>query len=172
MAIVICDSSFLILISKIEMLDLLIEAFKEIIIPQAVYIESVKQGKLFKKMDAFLIEERIKKKKIIVGDIENLSEKDRLIKDFGIHEGEAEAILIYLEKSANLLGTDDYKTIKVCKILDIKYFTTPIFIMRSFLNKIISKEIALLKFEQLLEFGWYNEAIIIDFKNNIKNSEE
>jgi predicted nucleic acid-binding protein len=172
MAIVICDSSFLILISKIGMLDLLIEAFKEIIIPQAVYVESVKQGKLFKKMDAFLIEERIKKRKIIVSDIENMTEKDRLIEDFGIHEGEAEAILLYLEKRANLLGTDDYKTIKVCKILDIKYFTTPTFLIRIFLNKKISKEIALLKVEQLLEFGWYQKAIIIDVKNKIKNSEE
>jgi len=172
MVIVICDSSFLILISKLEMLDLLIEAFEEIIIPQAVYIESVEQGKAFKKMDAFLIEERIKKRKIIVSDIEDLSEKDRLIKDFGIHEGEAEAILIYLEKRANLLGTDDYKTVKVCKILDIKVFTTPSFIMRNFLKDTISREIALLKIEQLLEFGWYKEDLIMDFKNKIKSREE
>ncbi len=154
------------------MLDLLIESFEEIIIPQAVYIESVKLGKILKKMDAFLIEERIKKRKIIVSDIEDLTEKNRLIKDFGIHEGEAEAILIYLEKKANLLGTDDYKTIKVCKILTIKYFSTPTFIMRNFLKNNISKEIALLKIEQLLEFGWYKEEIIIDFKTKIKNNEE
>ena len=154
------------------MLDLLIEAFEEIIIPQAVYIESVEQGKILKKMDAFLIEERIKKRKIIVSDVEDLSEKDRLIKDFGIQEGEAEAILIYLEKRAILLGTDDYKTVKVCKILDIKYFTTPTFIMRNFLKANISREIALLKIEQLLEFGWYKEDIIMDFKNKIKNNEE
>jgi len=119
-----------------------------------------------------LIEERIKKRKIIVSDIEDLSEKDRLIKDFGIQEGEAEAILIYLEKRAILLGTDDYKTVKVCKILDIKYFTTPTFIMRNFLKANISREIALLKIEQLLEFGWYKEDIIMDFKNKIKNNEE
>jgi predicted nucleic acid-binding protein len=165
MAIVICDSSFLILISKIEMLDLLIESFEKIIIPQAVYFESVEQGKLFKKMDAFLIEERIKKRKIIVSNIEDIIKKDRLIKDLGIHEGEAEAILMYLEKGADLLATDDYKTIKVCKILDIKYFTNISFIMRSFLKKVISKEIALLKIERLQDFGWYKEDIIMDLKN-------
>lgn len=172
MVIVICDSSFLILISKLEMLDLLIEAFEKLVIPQAVYIEAVEQGKVFKKMDAFMIEERIKKKKIIINDIEDITEKERFIKDFGIHEGEAEAILLYLEKKAHLLGTDDYKTLKVCKILDIKYFTTPTFIIRNFLKKKLSKEIALLKIGQLLEFGWYKEEIIIDFKNKIENSEE
>ena len=38
MVIIICDSSILILISKLEMLDLLIEAFEQILIPKAVYI--------------------------------------------------------------------------------------------------------------------------------------
>ena len=97
MTIVISDSSLLILTSKIEMLDLLIERFKEIVIPQAVYEESVVQGKKFKKLDAFLIEKRIKEGKIYLQKIKNTSEKIKIMQDFNLHDGEAEAIILYLE---------------------------------------------------------------------------
>jgi len=171
MTIVICDSSILILISKVEILDLLIEIFGEILIPQAVYIESVEQGKKFKKMDAFLIEKRIDEGKIVVIEIKDFSEKHKLIEDFNIHEGEAESILLYSEVNANLLGTDDYQTIKICKILKINYFTTPLFIFRCFANKLLSKGKSLQKYDNLSKLGWYKEDLILYYKNKILNSE-
>ena len=169
MAIVICDSSNLILISKVDLLDLLIEIYGEILIPQAVYNESIKEGKKLKKMDAFLIEKRIDEGKIIVKQIKNFQEKSKLIEDFNIHKGEAEAIILYLEENANLLGTDDYQTIKVCKILKIKYFTTLSFIYLCFMNNLLLKDNVLLKYDNLNEIGWYKEDLIIFFKEKIKN---
>ena len=169
MTLVVCDSSFLILISKLEMLDLLIEVFEDILIPQAVYFESVEQGRILRKMDAFLVEKRIKDGKIIVEKIKDLAEKERLIKNFNMHEGESEALILYLEKNADLLGTDDYKTLKVCKILSIRYFTTLLFILRCFSNNLLSKDRAILKYEKLQEFGWYKEDLIVEFKNRLEN---
>lgn len=171
MTIIICDSSLLILLSKLEMLDLLIEAFGDVIIPQAIYSESVTLGKILKKMDAFLIEKQVKDKKINLKQIKDIAEKENLIENFNIHDGEAEAIVLYIEEKADLLGTDDYKTLKVCKILEIKYFTTPMFIIRCFFNKKLSKDSTLLKFENLKEIGWYKENIIIDFMNKIEKEE-
>lgn len=171
MTIIICDSSLLILLSKLEMLDLLIEAFDNVIIPQAVYSEAVTLGKILKKMDAFLIEKQVKEKKINLKQIKDKAEKENLIKNFNLHDGEAEAIVLYIEEKADLLGTDDYKTLKVCKILEIKYFTTLLFIIRCFSNKKLSKESTLLKFENLKEIGWYKENIIIDFMNKIEKEE-
>lgn len=171
MVIIICDSSILILISKLEMLDLLIDAFEEILIPKAVFIESVDQGKKLKKMDAFLIEKKINEGKIIIENIKNLAEKEKFMNDFNLHEGEAEALILYSEKNAELFGTDDYKTLKVCKILDIKYFTTPLFIIRCYVIEKLSKKMAMLKFEKLEEFGWYNEENMIEFKNQINKLE-
>ncbi|MHA1657663.1 MAG: hypothetical protein ACTSUT_00895 [Promethearchaeota archaeon] len=153
------------------MLDLLIEAFETIVIPQSVYIESVESGKKSKKLDAFLIEKRILDGAIIVENVKDITSKDSLLKDFNIHEGESEAIILYLEKKAELLGTDDYRTLKVCKILKIRYFTTPLFITRCFYTKKLSKKLSLLKFQKLLEFGWYKEDIILDFKKKINNLE-
>jgi len=171
MVIIICDSSILILISKLEMLDLLIDAFEEILIPKAVFMESVDQGKKLKKMDAFLIEKKINEGKIIIENIKNLAEKEKFMNDFNLHEGEAEALILYSERKAELFGTDDYRTLKVCKILDIKYFTTPLFIIRCYVIEKLSKKMAMLKFEKLEEFGWYNEENIIEFKNQINKLE-
>jgi len=171
MTIIICDSSLLILLSKLEMLDLLIEAFENVIIPQAVFSESVTLGKILKKMDAFLIEKQIKDRKINLKQIRDIAERENLIKNFNIHDGEAEAIVLYIEEKADLLGTDDYRTLKVCKILEIKYFTTPLFIIRCFFNKMLSKDSTMLKFENLKEIGWYKENIIIDFMNKIEKEE-
>lgn len=171
MVIIICDSSILILISKLEMLDLLIDVFEEILIPKAVFIESVDQGKKLKKMDAFLIEKKINEGKIIIGNVKNLAEKAKFMNDFNLHEGEAEALILYSERKAELFGTDDYRTLKVCKILDIKYFTTPLFIIRCYVIEKLSKITAMLKFEKLEEFGWYNEENMIEFKNQINKLE-
>ncbi len=169
MTIIICDSSFLVLISKLELLDLLIELFENIIIPQSVFIEAVDQGKKLKKMDAFLIEKRVIDQKILVEEIKDLTEKANLIRNFNLHEGESEALILYLEKKAELLGTDDYKTLKVCKILSIRYFTTLLFILRCFSNNLLSKDRAILKYEKLQEFGWYKEDLIVEFKNRLEN---
>ncbi|MGV9172601.1 MAG: hypothetical protein ACOC44_17085 [Promethearchaeia archaeon] len=168
MTIVICDSSILILISKLEILDLLIKAFKKVIIPSAVFKEAVEQGKLQKKMDAFLIERKIDDGKIGIENIKKVKEKKRIIRDFNLHDGESEAIVLYLEKNADLLGTDDKQTLKVCKIFGIKYFTTPLFLSRCYSNQMLSRQMSLLKFDKLLEFGWYKEDLIIYFKNKIK----
>ncbi len=172
MIIVISDSSTLILVSKLEMLDLLIEVFERILIPKAVYIESVEQGRKLKKIDAFLIEKRINEGKIIIENIKNVTEKVVFMDNFNLHEGEAEALILYSEKNAELFGTDDYRTLKVCKILNIKYFTTPLFIIRCLEMKKLSKNIAILKFEKLEEFGWYSEEDMIDFKKKIDKLEE
>ena len=135
MTFLICDSSFLVLLSKLELLDLLIEVFEKIVIPESVFVESVDQGKESKKMDAFFIEKRIIDQKIIVEKIKELTEKENLMKNFNLHDGESEAIVLYSEKKADLLGTDDYKTLKVCKILNITYFTTPLFIFLCYSKK-------------------------------------
>jgi hypothetical protein len=169
MTIVICDSSLLILISKLELLDLMLEAFGDVLIPQAVYIEAVEQGKKLKKIDSFLIEKNVNDGKISIEKVKNLNEKEKLINNFNLHEGESEAIILYLEKKADLLGTDDYRTLKACKILKIKYFTTPLFISRCYSNKKLPKQIILLKLDKLLELGWYKEELIREFKNKIKN---
>ncbi|GAH33656.1 unnamed protein product [marine sediment metagenome] len=88
--------------------------------------------------------------------------------NFNIHEGEAEALIIYLEKKADLLSTDDNKTIRVCKILKIRYFTTLSFIFLLYNKKRISKEKSLLKINTLEKIGWYKKEVINYFIEKIE----
>ncbi len=172
MTIVISDSSSLILITRLEILDLLIEVFGIIYIPEAVYVEAVEKGKTLKKLDAFTIEKEINDKKIFIEKIKNLKEKTNLKQNFNIHDGEAEAIVLYLEKKADLLATDDYRTEKVSKILKIKFFNTPAFLLRCFENKTLSKEKILLKFEKLSQIGWYKKQVLKEFIIKIERRDE
>jgi predicted nucleic acid-binding protein len=155
MTLVICDSSSLILIAKIESLDMFIDIFEEILIPEAVFFEVVTKGKEYKKLDAFLVEKRIEEGKIKVVKIDNMIDKVKIMNNFNIHEGEAEAIIIYLEKKADLLSTDDNKTIRVCKIL-------------LYNKKRISKEKSLLKINTLEKIGWYKKEVINYFIEKIE----
>lgn len=172
MTLVICDASILILLAKIEILDVLIEVFNQIVIPPAVHNEAVIHGKKIKKLDAYYIEEKIKEKLIKVESITEIEEKERFINDFNIHDGEAEAIVLYLEKSADLLGSDDFKTIKLCKILKISYFTSLTFLYRCFVMKKLNKKTALVKIEKLHRFGWYKEELINHFQELIKGDND
>jgi predicted nucleic acid-binding protein len=168
MKIVINDSSNLILISKIEVLELLLEIFNEILIPQAVYKEAVEDGKKLKKLDAILIEKKIDDGKIKIKEIKDVLKKKEIIEKFNIHDGEAEAIVLYLEENADVLGTDDYRSIKTCKILNINYFTTLSFLYLCFERNKLSKQIILLKFDTLGRLGWYKKDLINYFKDEIE----
>jgi predicted nucleic acid-binding protein len=172
MKIVISDASLLILVSKLDILDTLLESFGSIIIPEGIRVEVVDRGKEGKKMDALLVEKRIGDGKILMKKISNDEKKNKLMNDFNIHSGEAEAILLYIEEKADLLGTDDYQTLKTCKVLNIHYFTTPLFLLQSLTNKKIEKTFALRKIDRLAKLGWYKDEIIEYFTNAIKKVEE
>nr|MDO8114767.1 hypothetical protein [Candidatus Sigynarchaeota archaeon] len=144
--------------------------FGIITIPEAVRIEVVDKGKSTKKMDALLVEKRISDGKITVKKINDSTEKIKLQNDFNLHDGEAESIILYNEINANLLGTDDYRTIKTCRVQKVRYFSTPAFVYQSVISGHITKEIALLKLDKLSKIGWYKDEILEHFKKLIQNS--
>ncbi|HME56231.1 MAG TPA: hypothetical protein VKM55_28780 [Candidatus Lokiarchaeia archaeon] len=137
--------------------------------PEAVRVEVVDNGKKLKKMDALLVEQKISDGKIIVKKISKYKDKTRLLNDFNLHDGEAESIILYNENKADLLGTDDYRTIKTCRLLSIKYFSTPAFVYQCFVACYLEKDIALLKMDKLSKIGWYTDEVLDHFKKQIQN---
>ncbi len=107
-------------------------------------------------------------KTVEVEEISKDEEKNKLMNDFNIHSGEAEAILLFLDEKADLLGTDDYQTLKTCKVLNIHFFTTPLFLLQSVTNRKIEKSFALRKIDRLSKLGWYKDEIIEYFMDAIK----
>lgn len=98
----VCDSSPLIIFSKIGKLNLLLETFqKPLYIEQAVYEEVVTQGIKKKKPHATLIKEYIDNKKIVVKKCKKI--KHTLKLDLG----ECATISLALEQKSNLVCLDE-----------------------------------------------------------------
>jgi predicted nucleic acid-binding protein len=144
----------------------------KVLIPKAVYMESVEKPKQMKFLDAFDVERQIETGKIIVEKIENINEKNKLMSNLRIHEGEAEAIVLFREKDADLLGIDEKRIIKIARMFNMEYITILIFIIQCFESKRLSKKIALLKLEKLQNLGYYKPHLIEYFKNKIMNGVE
>lgn len=99
---VVCNSSPLIHLAKIKMLEILEKIFGEILVPEAVYRECVREGG--EREDAKEIE---KARWIRVVNIQDEELKRAL--NVILDEGESESIVLALEQSADLIVFDDYE---------------------------------------------------------------
>jgi len=115
--VVIADSSCLIALSKIGELEILNALFGNILIPKAVYIEVVVQGK------GRAGSEEIKNAKWI--KVENVKNK-LAVKALQINlgEGESEAITLAIEKDADLIILDDFKARQTAEELSLTFVGT------------------------------------------------
>lgn len=151
---VVSDSSTLILMAKSDLLDNAITFFGGITIPRAVALEVVEKGRM--REDALLVKQRIINKKIKVEQTDERKRKELSI-NFNIDEGEAEAMALYMKLKAELLGIDDGKAIKVCKILGIKTFTCLSLLVFLAQIKAISVEEAKIKISALDRIAAYTK---------------
>ncbi len=112
---VVSDSSPLIHLSKIGLLDILPHIFGEIMVPEAVHDECVIDGG--DREDAKMIanSEWIKIKSI---DSENDHLKRAFLRD--VDDGEAEAIVLAIQESADLILIDEYDARELARNHDIK----------------------------------------------------
>ena len=86
---------------------------------------------------------------------------DRLMRDFNLHVGEAEAILLAQSRSA-VCGTDDGRAIRCCKVLGIR-FTTAIGLLVALTEAgELARALALERLQKLERFGRYHARILED----------
>lgn len=97
-----CNSSPLIHLAKIKMLEILEFFFGEILVPEVVYRECVGEGG--EREDAKEIE---KARWIRIVNIQD--EKLKIALNVVLDEGESESIVLALEQSADLILLDDYE---------------------------------------------------------------
>lgn len=155
------DSSTLILLAKTELVRLVSEDI-QIIIPKMVRVECTHKD-IF---DARLISSLITKEKVKVANVKR-EPVEKLLKDFKIHAGEAEALALALKRQLPL-AADDLPTIKVCKILNIKFATAIHFLINQTEEGKIDRDTAIVKLEKLSLYGRYNRRIIDDAAKRLK----
>ena len=126
---IVFDSSTLILLAKIDILQLVLNKYGGVI------PGSVKEEILYKKaMDTELIVQQIKDGNLALEKNPSKDKMNHILKDFPLGRGEAAALIIAKEKGS-VLATDDGLAIKVCKIFGVKFTTAIHFLIEAGLDK-------------------------------------
>jgi len=162
---VVFDASTLILLAKIDMLDVFVTNFPgRILIPEKVQSESCIRGR----EEALIIKTLIGDGTIAVVKIKDRKQREKIMDDFSIDQGEADALLLVLQEKAVLIATDDRNAIRACKALKIDFITAIAILVRAFEKGLIEKDEALAKLTKLESIARYNRAIIEDARKRIE----
>jgi predicted nucleic acid-binding protein len=163
---IIFDSSTLILLTKVELLDDFLEDYEgKILIPREVEAESCGRKKSF---DALFLRNMIQEKKIGVAKVSNTALCNRLMRDFRICRGEAEALVLALEKKAKLVATDDKNAIKACKLLKLSFTSAIAMLIKMAEREVIDAEKTRVALKALTKYGRYSDEIIKEAKERLK----
>ena len=117
---VVSDSTPLIFLAKVGMLDLLKDVFEKISIPEAVFDEVVTQGKALQMSDASIIEAAVGRwihVERVEAEVE--SEYSFLDDNMRLGLGEKEALKLCKQLNADFFIVDDREARRVSRILNI-----------------------------------------------------
>jgi hypothetical protein len=154
------DSSTLILTAKIELLHpFLNDIAMEVAIPKAVEEECCGATKT---LDALIIRKALDEAKIKVRKVRNGKLITKLVADFNMGRGEAEAIALALEEKARIVGIDDRVGIDACKLLGLPFTTAIGLLVRSRQKGLIGLDDARFRLSALARYGRYRKSILDD----------
>lgn len=146
---IVCNSTVLIYLSKIDKLFLLRELFKTVLIPEEVKKEVVDEGKKRNHIDAKEIENVIKKGWIKTEPIKI----EPILENIGIDKGEAEAISLAYKKKWGIL-LDQTHAREAAKLLKLKPRGTIYILLLALKKGLIDYDNYLLCLLDLIEFGF------------------
>ena len=170
---IISNSSPLILLAKINKLEVLKTLYGNIFIPRQVYNEVIIQGKNENYSDAALVEKYINEF-IFVKDLnaERYKEAEKLNKIVG--SGESQAIELCLQETAELLLIDNFEPRKLAQLKEIKCRSTPGILLEALKKEIIKFEEYNSAIMELSKYAWLSGDVVahfIDAGNKIKQGE-
>jgi predicted nucleic acid-binding protein len=160
------DACTAILLAKASVLESAARTFN-IILPKSVYNE-ILAGKEKKYTDALLAERLVKDKVIFIMDVENISLREAIKQDFGMDDGEADAIALQLQENFDAVATDNKQGRKAAKIYSNALLGSPDIITALFKRKKVSKEKAIQACDILKKEGWFNELLLERVLEDIK----
>ena len=155
---IVFDTSTLILLAKIDILQLVLNQYSGII-PEIVKGEVIYKNE----MDTELIIQQIKDGNLAVEKNPSKDKMKHILKDFPLGRGEVAALIIAKEKDI-VLATDDGLAIKVCKIFGVKFATAIHFLIGEGLDK----SLTMAKLKLLKKYGRYPADIIKDAEERIR----
>lgn len=161
---VVFDASTLILLAKIDVLGLFLSGLAgEALVPEKVRSEAVAGDK----EEAERIRGFIEDGKIAVVKVKSTAVTRRLMEDFNIDAGEAEALALAVERKADIVATDDRNAIRACKTLKLDFVTAVAVLVRAVEKGAIEKEEGIVKLKKLQSAGRYSREILDDAARRI-----
>jgi predicted nucleic acid-binding protein len=152
------DASTLILVAKVELLDLFLASIGlEVAVPAEVARECCGAKKT---LDALMIQKALDDARIKVKVVKDKKLVTKLQTDFSLGKGEAEAIALALKEKAKLLGIDDKNGINSCKLLGLGFTTALAILVRSREKGLIGRDDALAELAALAKNGRYKDSIV------------
>lgn len=161
------NSSPLILLAKINQIQLLLKIFDKIYIPKEVYVEVIEKGKEQNCPEVTIIEELIDKENIIVK--KNLKNIKRKIESKNLHSGEIEAIQLALSLPSDTILLDDEEARIYARGINLKVRSTLGIIVECLMKQYISKQQAISCLKQLNQIMYLSSfvyEITLDKINN------
>jgi len=159
---IVSNASTLILFAKVGIIHEFLNEFGEITIPEEVEKE-IAVGNTF---DSKILKKVIKENHITVKPIK--SNTSNVLKEFRMHEGEAEAFILFNECNAKAILTDDGELIKLCKLFEIPFINALAIITHMFEKGILTQTEACKYLKKLNDYGRYSKNIYIYFKQEVK----
>jgi predicted nucleic acid-binding protein len=160
------DASTLILIAKIELLDVFLTgASLQAAVSPTVEKECCSAKKT---LDALIIRRALNESRIKVVTGENRRLVSKLAAEFSLGRGEAEAIAIGLAEKGSLVAIDDKNGINACKLLGVAFTTAIGILIRSREKNLLSRTEALASLASLARYGRYSEFIVEDARQRLE----
>ena len=162
---IVFNSPTLILLARTELLEKFLDARNaEAVIPKEVERECCEEKQ---SADALLIRTLIQEKKISVRALKDRRLVSKVLADFPVGKGEAEALALALSQKARLFATDDRKAIQACKLMKIPFTTALAILVRMHKKGLLDKDQARAKLEALRQYGRYKKNIVEDAKSKL-----
>ena len=165
---IIFDSSSLILLAKIGLLDKIAHYLQKIAITEQIYNECVMPKDSF---DAKIIKKRVEEKLIGTRTVKDQHLCQKIKDDFNLGKGEAEGIAFCMENKIGFV-TDDKKAMSACRILNIEFTTALNLIIISHNRSVINKKEAEAYIGKLENFGRYSKELLQKCKEELKNDKD
>ena len=163
---IVFDASTLILIAKVELLDLFLASVS---VPVAIPAEVEEECCGSKKaLDAVIIQRALDESRIKTVVVKNRRLVAKLQADFSVGRGEAEAIALALSGEAEVVGIDDKNGINACKLLGVAFTTAVGILIRSREKGLLEETDALEKLSSLAKHGRYKDSIIEDARGRLE----
>ena len=164
MYMLVSNTSTLVLLAKIDILEKFLDVSPKISIPIQVKEEySFEKDSYYAKF----IDKMIEKKKIEVYNVDNKMLYE-ILRSFKLDIGEAATYYLYKKGSYKAILTDDKELIKLCKLEKIPFLCALVILIDLYKKKLLSKKDMNEKLENLVLIGRYSRNIVDYFIKDLE----